>query len=132
MRFTIFFMHQFYFLLYTFSNKFVEVCIIIKACILKVMSSQFCIVWNHQEILKRSGFTYILKALFNNVSTFKKKSELLSVSVIWSKNETLKKLHFESVIKCFEEVKIYKWPDLPFSFSPIDCSVRINHEPDGL
>ena len=34
--------------------------------------------------------------------------------------------------KCFKRVKIDRWPELPYSFSTIDCCVRINHEPDGL
>ena len=36
-----------------------------------------------------------------------------------------KKLYFKS-IKCFKRVKIDKWPDSPYSFSPIDYCVRIN------
>ena len=32
----------------------------------------------------------------------------------------------------FKEVKIYKLPDLSYSFLPIDCCVRINGKPDGL
>ena len=42
------------------------------------------------------------------------------------------KLHFKSTIKCFKEVKIDKWPDLSYSFLPIDCCVRINGQPDRL
>ena len=39
------------------------------------------------------------------------------------------KLHFKSIILSFKEVKLYiKWLDLPYLFSPIDCSVRINHK----
>ena len=34
--------------------------------------------------------------------------------------------------KCLKDVKIFKWLDLPYSFSPIDCNVGINHEPYGL
>ena len=34
--------------------------------------------------------------------------------------------------KWLKEVKIYKWPDLPYLVFPIDCSVRINYEPFGL
>ena len=29
-------------------------------------------------------------------------------------------------------MKIYKWPDLPYSFSPIYCRVKINNEKHGL
>ena len=50
----------------------------------------------------------ILKALFNNVFTFKKCPYMLSVSLIKCKNEALKKLHLKSTIKCFKEVKIDK------------------------
>ena len=46
--------------------------------------------------------------------------------MIRCKNEALKKLYFKSIIKCFKRVKIDKWPDLPCSFLPIDCCVRIN------
>ena len=31
-----------------------------------------------------------------------------------------------------KKVKIDKWPDLYYSFLPIDCCVRINGEPDHL
>ena len=41
-----------------------------------------------------------------------------------------KKLHLKSTIKGFKRVKIDKWPDLPYSFPPIDCCVRINVKPD--
>ena len=27
-------------------------------------------------------------------------------------------MHFKSIIKCFKEVRIDKWPDLPYSFPP--------------
>ena len=53
---------------------------------------------------------------------------MLSVALIRCKNEALKKLHLKSTIKCFKEVKIDKWPDLSYSFLPIDCCVRINGE----
>ena len=39
------------------------------------------------------------------------------------KNEALK--------NCNSKVKICNWPEIPYSI-PIDCGVRINHEPDGL
>ena len=38
----------------------------------------------------------------------------------------------ESTIKCFKEEKIDKWPELPYSFPPIDCCGRINQNPGGL
>ena len=37
-----------------------------------------------------------------------------------------------STFKCFKKVKIDKWPDLSYSFSPIDCCVRINGKPGRL
>ena len=53
-------------------------------------------------------FCVFLKALFNNVSTFKK-SELHGPtcyqSLIRCKSEALKKLHLKSTIKCFKRVK---------------------------
>ena len=37
---------------------------------------------------------------------------------------------------CFKEVKMEKWPDLPYLFTmyppPIGCCVRTNHKPGGL
>ena len=56
----------------------------------------------------------------------------ISVFDIRCKNEVLKNLYFKSIIKCFKTVKIDKWPDLPYSLSPIDCCVRINGEADRL
>ena len=53
-------------------------------------------------------------------------------TLIRCKNEALKKLHLKSTIKCLKKVKIDKWPDLSYSFLPIDCCVRINGEPDHL
>ena len=47
------------------------------------------------------------------------------------KNEALQ-MHFKSTIKCFKEVKIDKWPNLSYSFLPIDCCVRIYGKPDRL
>ena len=70
--------------------------------------------------LSRSNTLFILKALFGNVSTLKK----IWVSVMWCTNEALKILLFKSISKCFKEVK----RDLPYSFSPIDCSVS-NYKP---
>ena len=54
----------------------------------------------------------------------------LHVSLIRCKNEALKKLQLKSTIKCFKKAKICKWPEIPYSFSPIDCCVRINGQPD--
>ena len=78
-----------------------------------------------------------LKALFNNVFTLKKIWALCpympsSVSLIRCKNGPEKKLHLKSTIRCFKEVKIDKWPDLSYSFIPIDCCVKINGKPDGF
>ena len=42
------------------------------------------------------------------------------------------KIHLKSTIKYLKEVKVDKWPDLSYSFLPIDCCVRINSEPDRL
>ena len=36
------------------------------------------------------------------------------------------KLHLKSTIKCFKEMEIDKWPDLSYSFLPMDCCVSIN------
>ena len=41
-------------------------------------------------------------------------------------------MFFKSISKCSKEMKIYKWPDSPHLFSPIDCSVSINNETYGL
>ena len=57
---------------------------------------------------------------------------MLSLSfIIRCQNEALRKQialrkHLLK-IKCFKEVKKDNWPDLPYSFSTIDCCVRINH-----
>ena len=47
------------------------------------------------------------------------------MSLIRCKNEGLPKQNvcFKSTIKCFKEVKIDKWLDLPYSIPPIDCCV---------
>ena len=42
------------------------------------------------------------------------------------------KYDLKSTIKYFKEVKIDKWPDLSYSFLPIDCCVRMNGKPDQL
>ena len=57
---------------------------------------------------------------------------MLSVPVMWYKNEALEKrnAHFQKR-KCFKTVKIYVTRNTILIF-PIDCSVRINHEPNGL
>ena len=57
---------------------------------------------------------------------------MLLVSFIRYKNEALNKLQLKSTIKCFEEVKIDKWPDLSYSFLPIDCCVTIYGKRDHL
>ena len=85
--------------------------------------------------VERGYLVALLKPLFNNISTLKN-SELhvpTCYQCLWSgvqlkpwKNWTSK-----SIMKCFKEVKIDKWPDLPLIF-PTDCYVRINHKPDGL
>ena len=54
------------------------------------------------------------------------------VSLIRCKSEALKKLHLKSTIKCFKKAKICKWPEIPYSFLPIDCCVRINGLPVRL
>ena len=36
----------------------------------------------------------------------------------------IKKLRFKMIMMCLKKVKIFEWwPVLPYSFSPIDCSV---------
>ena len=57
---------------------------------------------------------------------------MLSVSLVRCKNKALKNVYFKSIIKLLIRVKIDKWPDSPYSFSPIDYCVRINGEPDRL
>ena len=52
---------------------------------------------------------------------------MLSWSVLWCKMNPRQRLHFKSTIKCFQEEWI-QCLDLPYSFSPIECSVRINHQ----
>ena len=77
----------------------------------------------------------LLKALFNNVFTLKNLSymSLHAISVFDKcKHEGLKKLQLKSTIKCFKKVKICKWPEIPYTFLPIDCCVRINGLPDCL
>ena len=76
----------------------------------------------------KNGLYKILKALFNNVSTFKNselqgptsRAYMLAMSVIRCENGALKKLHLKSITNCsvFKEVKINKWPNLPCSFPP--------------
>ena len=79
---------------------------------------------------------WILKALFNNVFTFKNLS-CMSLHAISDFDKVYKwspeiNFYLKSIIKCFKEVKIDKWPDLSYSFLPIDCCVRINGEPGRL
>ena len=79
---------------------------------------------------------YPLKALFNDVSTLNnlRCMALRSISVFdkvskWSPEKiALQKASSSASHK----MKIDKWPDLPHSFSPIDCCVRINHKPCSL
>ena len=76
------------------------------------------------------NFFSILKALFNNVFTFEDLScmslYMLSVPLIRCTIEALKKLRLKSTIKCFKEVKTDKWPNLSYSFVPIEWCVRID------
>ena len=48
---------------------------------------------------------------------------MLSVSEIGCDIVPLKKLCFKIIMKCLKKVKIFEGPVLPYSFSPIDCSV---------
>ena len=66
------------------------------------------------------------KPLFNNVSTLKLWAAwpCCNREYKWSPE----KLHFKS-IKCTKNMQVTRNTIL---ISPIDCSVRINHEPDGL
>ena len=34
--------------------------------------------------------------------------------------------------KHLKEAKICKWPEIPYSFFPIDCCIKINGQPDRL
>ena len=54
---------------------------------------------------------------------------MLAVSLVRCKTESLKKLYFKSISKCFKRVKIDKWQDSPHSFPPIDYCVRIKWLP---
>ena len=91
-----------------------------------------------------------VKALFNNVSTLKK-SELHGLYIVfflfivhaislcdkvYKLGPEEKKLHFNSFIECFNEVKIDKWQVIYHTHPPpppIDCCVLINHiKSDGL
>ena len=75
----------------------------------------------------------IAKQCFHSEKSELHVPKLLSVSLIRSKTEALKKkLHLKSTIQCFKDVKIDRWPDLSYSFLPIDCCVRINGKPDCL
>ena len=87
------------------------------------------------EIMVILDWTSPLKALFNNIFALKNLTcmSLHAISVFnmaykWSPE----KIHLKSIIKCFKEVKIDKWPDFSYSFLPIDCCVRINGEPDRV
>ena len=74
-----------------------------------------------------------LKASFNNVFTLTNLSYMsLHAISIFDKVQKWK-LHLKSTIKCFKRVKICKWPEIPYSFLPLeDCCVRINGPPDRL
>ena len=71
-----------------------------------------------------------LKALFNNIFTFNHLScmALHAISVFDVSKWSPEKI----ALKCFKEVKIEKWLHLPYSFSPMDCCIRINHKSEGL
>ena len=63
--------------------------------------------------------TYSLKALFNNVSALKNLSCMVLHAIgVFDKNEALKKIALQSIMKCFKEVKKDKWLDLPYYFPP--------------
>ena len=49
----------------------------------------------------------------------------------WSP-ETFVLLNASLHVSVSQEWKIHKWPDLSYSFSPIDCCVRIKGKPDPL
>ena len=49
---------------------------------------------------------------------------------VWKWNP--EKMHLKSTSKCFKIAKIYKWPEIPYSFRPIDCCAGINGLPDRL
>ena len=89
-----------------------------------------------QRMALCDGVTMALKALFNNVFTFKNLScmSLHAISVFdkvskWS----LYQFAVSKASLCASKKwKKDKWLDLPFSFSAIDCFVRINHQSDSL
>ena len=45
---------------------------------------------------------------------------------VWKLSPEIFALNSESIIECYKDVKIDKWPDLAGLFPPIDCCVRIN------
>ena len=55
---------------------------------------------------------------------------MLSMSLIRCKNEAMKKLHFKSIIKCFQMIENTQVTGFTMHISPIDCCVRINHKSD--
>ena len=57
---------------------------------------------------------------------------MLSVSVIGCKNEALKNLPFKSINISASKSENMQVTWNTILISPIDCSVRINHAPDGL
>ena len=46
---------------------------------------------------------------------------VLWVSVVWCNIEALQKSRFKMIMKCLKKVKIFEWPVLPYSFSPVAC-----------
>ena len=71
---------------------------------------------------------HFIKGVVEQCYHFKKKSELHGptcyVIVIWGKMKPWKNCALKVIIKCFKEVEIYKLPDLPYIFSPNDCSLH--------
>ena len=64
------------------------------------------------------------KASFNNVKS--EKHGLTCYQCLWYGvilKPYITKLRFKMIMKCLKKVKFFEWPVLPYSFSPIDCSV---------
>ena len=75
----------------------------------------------------------VLKVLFNNVFTSFFYLTCMSHQCLWYRVKMKpSNIAPQNTIKCFKEVKIDKWPDLSYSFLPIDCCIRINAKPDRL
>ena len=52
---------------------------------------------------------------------------------VLKKMKLWQKLHLKSTIhSVLQKAKIGKWPEIPYSFLPIDCCGRINGLPDRL